>query len=167
MRTPGNLLPKYARPSSCTTTSTAPIPARTARRPRSSDLAPYLPRLPKLAAGRDNLALDDQVVMDPAVGLAAGDNYPAEGWRYYFNTGGFIVTPVRSSRATTRFGMINSKVPPDRTPSKCKRPAKVLRTFKLAASKRDTSAPGASTAVFGATVGSRPDFVSPTTSSPH
>jgi hypothetical protein len=55
-----------------------------------SEIAPYLREFPVLAAGRTQ-ALNDEVLMTPAMGMPAGDNIPTQGWKYYYNLGVFIV----------------------------------------------------------------------------
>jgi general secretion pathway protein G len=55
-----------------------------------SDLAPLVRRFPALAAGPP-AALDDEVVMDDKLSPVKGDSNPTEGWRYFYNTGVFIV----------------------------------------------------------------------------
>jgi general secretion pathway protein G len=55
-----------------------------------SELTPFIRRFPVLATGPKD-AQDDEVVMDGGVGAPAGDANPTEGWRFYYNTGVFIV----------------------------------------------------------------------------
>ena len=55
-----------------------------------SELAPFIRKFPILPTGPKD-AQDDEVAMDGGVGAPAGDANPTEGWRYYYNTGAFIV----------------------------------------------------------------------------
>jgi prepilin-type N-terminal cleavage/methylation domain-containing protein len=53
-----------------------------------ADLALYLRKLPALPVGT---ARNDRVAMDNKLSPIKGDGSPTEGWRYYYNTGVFII----------------------------------------------------------------------------
>jgi general secretion pathway protein G len=66
-----------------------------------AELAPFIRKFPVLPTGPAQ-AQDDEVAMDGGVGAPAGDANPTQGWRYYYNTGAFIVNwnqPVKSDGA--------------------------------------------------------------------
>jgi type II secretory pathway pseudopilin PulG len=55
-----------------------------------SEIEPFLRTFPVLPVG-PGAARDDSVLMSGDLGPANGDAAPTEGWKYYFNTGTFIV----------------------------------------------------------------------------
>jgi general secretion pathway protein G len=57
-----------------------------------ADLAPYLRKFPVLPAGT---ARNDGVEMDNTLSPIKGDVNPTKGWRYYYNTGDFIINCKR------------------------------------------------------------------------
>jgi prepilin-type N-terminal cleavage/methylation domain-containing protein len=55
-----------------------------------SDLTPYVRHFPVLPVG-PAAAQDDAVLMSGGAGPPSGEASPTEGWKYYFNTGDFII----------------------------------------------------------------------------
>lgn len=55
-----------------------------------SDLAPYIRKFPVLSVGPGR-SHNDSVLMDGSAGPVNGEVSPTDGWRYYYNTGVFII----------------------------------------------------------------------------
>jgi prepilin-type N-terminal cleavage/methylation domain-containing protein len=62
-----------------------------------SELLPFLRKFPVLGVGPD-AARDDVVVMSGDAGPPSGDNSPTEAWKYYYNTGDFIINVHKKSK---------------------------------------------------------------------
>jgi prepilin-type N-terminal cleavage/methylation domain-containing protein len=63
-----------------------------------NDLASYLRKFPVLPVG-PAAAQDDVVLMEAGAGPAAGDNSPTEGWKYYYETGDFIMNVHKKTKS--------------------------------------------------------------------